>query len=108
MIEIYTEYKTHSEYIMTDENPLQMSPRVRVDVRDGLITLNIQSAVPEDAGIYRILVRNQESEITSSCTLNVYEFITQTATAPLFTNSIKGMSFDAKFVLNFMSSSDMR
>lgn len=70
-----------------------MSPRVRVESRDGLITLNIQSAVPEDSGVYRILVRNPVSEITSSCTLNVYQTNQATATAPLFTNSIKGMSF---------------
>lgn len=76
-----------------DDNPLQMSPRVRVDLRDGLITLNIQSAVVEDSGVYRILVRNPSSEITSSCTLNVYQTNQPTATAPLFTNSIKGMSF---------------
>lgn len=85
-----------------------MSPRVRYDVRDGLITLNIQSAVVEDAGVYRILVRNQESEITSSCTLNVYETNTPTATVPLFTNSIKGMSFRMimkSCVFHFMFSS---
>lgn len=70
-----------------------MSPRVRVESRDGLITLNIQSAVKEDAGVYRILVRNPDSEITSSCTLNVYQTNQPTATAPLFTNSMKGMNF---------------
>lgn len=70
-----------------------MSPRVRVDLRDGLITLIIQNAVPEDSGVYRILVRNPASEITSSCTLNVYKTNQPTATAPLFTSSIKGMSF---------------
>lgn len=69
-----------------------MSPRVRVDLRDGLITLNIQNAVLEDSGVYRILVRNPASDITSSCTLNVYQTAQPTATAPLFTNSIKGMS----------------
>lgn len=88
-----------------------MSPRVRVDVRDGLITLNIQSAVVEDAGVYRILVRNSESEITSSCTLNVYETNAPTATVPMFTNSIKGMSFRMivmSFVFHFMFSSSLR
>lgn len=76
-----------------DENPLQMSPRVRIDSRDGLITLIIQDAVPEDSGVYRILVRNAVSDITSSCTLNVYQTNQPTTTAPLFTSSIKGMSF---------------
>lgn len=89
-----------------------MSPRVRVEARDGLISLNIQSALPEDSGVYRILVRNPFSEITSSCTLNVYESIKPTNTPPLFTSSIKGMSstIDSKtihrsFVSHFMLSS---
>lgn len=80
-----------------------MSPRVRVDLRDGLITLNIQSAVPEDSGVYRILVRNPDSEITSSCTLNVYQTNQPTATAPLFTNTIKGMSFRVVMIGIFLT-----
>lgn len=68
-------------------------PRIRVDVRDGLLSLSITNAVPEDAGVYRILVRNQASEITSQCSLNVYETIKTTASAPIFTNSIKGRNF---------------
>lgn len=75
------------------------SPRVRAETRDGLITLMIQSAVPEDSGVYRILVRNQASSITSECTLNVYETIKPSATAPIFTNSIKGMNFRTLFQL---------
>lgn len=79
-----------------------MSPRVRVESKDGLITLIIQNAVVEDNGVYRILVRNPSSEITSSCTLNVYKTDQPTATAPLFTNSIKGMSlFSNSFQWNF-------
>lgn len=94
-----------------DENPLVMSPRVRTETRDGLITLNIQNAVVEDAAVYRVLVRNPDSEITSSCTLNVYETNTPTATVPLFTSSIKGMSFRVTvkpFVNHFVFSSDLR
>lgn len=70
-----------------------MSPRVRAEVRDGLTTLSIQNATLEDSGVYRILVRNQASEITSECTLTVYETIKNTETAPIFTSSIKGRNF---------------
>lgn len=80
-----------------------MSPRVRVETRDGLINLMIQGAVPEDAGVYRILVRNQFSEISSSCTVNVYKAITPSTTAPIFTNSIKGMSFRIKMNANCLT-----
>lgn len=68
-----------------------MNQRVRVEVKDGLLILNIANAVLEDSGVYRILVRNQASEITTQCTLNVYEKIQPTIeTPPLFTNTIKG------------------
>lgn len=81
-----------------DDNPLTMSPRVRVDVRDSLFTLNIQNAVVEDSGVYRVLVRNPYSDITSECTVNVFEGINKAAgTPPLFTSSIKGMSLRVIF-----------
>lgn len=70
-----------------------MSPRVRAETRDGLITLTIQNATIEDSGVYRILVRNQASEITSSCTVTVYETIKSSDVAPIFTSSIKGRNF---------------
>lgn len=74
-----------------DENPLQMSPRCRSELRDGLCTLTLQSVVVEDCGVYRVLARNQASEITSSATLNVYESIKASASAPIFTSTIKGI-----------------
>lgn len=67
-----------------------MNQRVRVEFKDGLLILNIANAVLEDTGVYRILVRNEASEITTQCTLNVYEKIQATETPPLFTNTIKG------------------
>lgn len=84
-----------------------MSPRVRAEVRDGLITLNIQNATIEDSGVYRILVRNQFSEITSSCTVTVYEAIKSTATAPIFTSSIKGRNFRMNCCQRALSSSSL-
>lgn len=83
-----------------------MSPRVRADAQDGLFRLHIQSAVAEDAGVYRIQVRNPDSDISSQCTLNVYETNTPNTTAPLFTSSIKGMRFqdfiEKPFVFHYL------
>lgn len=73
-----------------DEQQLQMSPRCRAEIKDGLVTLTLLNAVLDDAGIYRVLARNQACEITASCTLNVYETVKAIATAPIFTNSVKG------------------
>lgn len=74
-----------------DEAPLVMSPRCRAELKDGLVILTLLNAVLEDSGEYRVLARNQASEITSSCRLNVYETIKSAASAPIFTSNIKGM-----------------
>lgn len=87
---VVCEYMGYNLDDSTDEEPIVTSQRVRVDVKDGLLMLNITSVLLEDAGEYRILVRNQASEITASCTLNVFENITAATTPPLFTNTIKG------------------
>lgn len=73
-----------------DDNPLVMSPRCRAELKDGLVTLTLLNAVLEDSGEYRVLARNQASEITSSCRLNVYETIKEASSAPIFTSTIKG------------------
>lgn len=74
-----------------NEQQLQMSPRCRGEVKDGLVTLTLLNAVLEDTGEYRVLARNQASEIESSCTLNVYNAIRLTDSAPIFTSSVKGI-----------------
>lgn len=76
-----------------DEQQIQFSPRCRAEMKDGLASLLIQNALLEDTGVYRILARNEASDITSECKLNVYETLKPTATAPLFTNNIKGRIF---------------
>lgn len=76
---------------LKDDNPLQMSPRVRAELKDGLLTLTILSAVLEDSGVYRVLARNPACEVSTTCTLNVYETIKPNASAPIFTSNIKGM-----------------
>lgn len=81
-----------------DEKQIQYSARCRCDLKDGLITLNILNLTQEDTGEYRVLVRNQASEISSSCQLNVYETIKSDATPVVFTNSIKGKLFWSVFV----------
>lgn len=82
----------------TDEQPIVTSQRIRVDVKDGLLMLSITNVVLEDAGEYRILVRNQASEITTSCTVSVYDKIQKTETQPLFTNTIKGRDSSIDFI----------
>lgn len=82
---------------LKDENPLQMSPRCRAELKDGLLILTILNAVVEDSGEYRVLARNPASEITTSCRLSVYEAIKPAASAPIFTSNIKGI-FDVESV----------
>lgn len=85
-----------------NDQPLQMSPRCRAEVKDGLVTLSLLSAVLDDTGEYRVLARNQASEITSSCSLTVYNAIKQTDTVPIFTGSIKGKTIDFLFCVCIM------
>lgn len=82
-----------------DDNPVVMSPRCRAEMKDGLATLTLLNVVLEDSGDYRVLARNQASEITSACRLNVYETIKPSESAPIFTSNIKGMTMLAVNVI---------
>lgn len=73
-----------------DDNPVTFSPKCRAELRDGLCSLTLTNLVKEDSGEYRVLARNQFSEISTNCTLTVYEAIKEEGTAPIFTNNIKG------------------
>lgn len=85
-----------------DDNPITFSPKCRADFRDGLCTLTLTSAVKEDSGEYRLLARNQYSEVSTNCTLTVYEAIKQEVVPPIFTSSIKG-AFEIRVLLMLKS-----
>lgn len=72
-----------------NENPVSYSPRVKNLSRDGLCILEIDKCTPDDSGDYRLLVRNQDSDITCGCSLQVYATVKTSDFAPTFTRALK-------------------
>lgn len=64
----------------------------RFKYSDGLVTLELARASLSDGGVYRVIARNAANEVSSHCTLVVYEVVTEKTaqTKPIFTSSIKG------------------
>lgn len=75
---------------LRDDQPVVYSPRIRNLSRDGLCVLEVAKAALDDSGIYSCVVRNPESNISCSCTVQVYETKATAEFAPTFTRSLKG------------------
>lgn len=73
-----------------NENPLVFGPRVRNMSIEGLCVLEITKSALEDTGDYLCVVRNSDSEISSSCKLQVYDPKGTADLKPTFTRSLKG------------------
>lgn len=73
-----------------DDNPVVMSTKVRNMSRDGLGVLEFLSPEEGDSGKYVCVAKNPFSEVSTSCTLVVYDTNISIDTAPTFTRSIKG------------------
>lgn len=73
-----------------DDQQLVNGTNVRAEMRDGLCTLTLTNLLQENSGEYRVLLRNQFSEIQSTCRVVVYENLKQEGTAPIFTTCVKG------------------
>lgn len=72
-----------------DEAPVVYSQRIRNLSRDGLCVLEINNATPEDSGTYQLIVRNQDSDINCSCSVQVYATAQTADFAPTFTRNLK-------------------
>ncbi len=78
---------------LKDENPIVYSARVKNLSRDGMCVLEIDKCTPADSGDYKLVVRNVDSDISSSCTLQVYETVQSSDFAPTFTRALKSKCF---------------
>lgn len=74
-----------------DGNPVAMSMKVRNMSRDGLGVLEFLSPEESDSGNYVCVAKNPFSEVSTSCTLVVYDTNISIDTVPTFTRSIKGL-----------------
>lgn len=75
---------------LRNDQPVVYSPRVRNLSKEGLCVLEIATANVDDSGIYTCVARNQESDISCSCNVQVYETKSTAEFAPTFTRSLKG------------------
>lgn len=79
---------------LKNDNPIVYGPRVRNLSKDGLCVLEITNCTLDDSGNYLLIVRNQESDISCACNLQVYETKQTIDLTPTFTRSLKGQLHD--------------
>lgn len=75
---------------LRDDQPVVYSPRIKNLSKDGLCVLEIGTCNLDDSGIYTCIVRNQESDISCVCNLQIYETKQTADLTPTFTRSLKG------------------
>lgn len=72
-----------------DNVPVVYSSRIKNMSRNGVCVLDITGCLPEDSGVYQLIVRNQDSDITCSCSLQVYATEHNDDLAPTFTRNLR-------------------
>lgn len=73
--------------------PMDVSSRYVTRFEDGLATLEIFSARPDDTAEYTCVARNQFGELSSSAYLKVYQGYELSSKAPIFTRPMKGRCY---------------
>lgn len=90
---------------LKDDQPIVYSPRVRNLSKEGLCVIEIDKCNIDDSGNYTLIVRNQESDISCGCNLQIYETKKSADLAPTFTRALKGRIHFAFLNLNFIFNS---
>lgn len=75
---------------LRNEQPIVYGPRVRNLSKDGLCVIEIGNCTLDDSGLYTLIVRNTESDISCGCNLQVYETRRSIDLTPTFTRALKG------------------
>lgn len=68
-----------------DGNPIEKSPRVRILVNEGILSLELLRSLPTDSGEYTCSLKNNNGDASTSAILTVYEVIKDDPTPPTFT-----------------------
>lgn len=74
---------------MKNGTPLVFSTKVKNLSRDGLGVVEFLAPCVDDSGVYECICKNPYSELSTSCTLTVYESNLSNDAAPTFTRTIK-------------------
>lgn len=69
---------------LKDGNPVEKSPRCRILVNEGILSLEIIRAAATDSGEYTCSLRNQNGEASTSAIVTVYEIIKDDPVPPTF------------------------
>lgn len=67
-----------------DGNPVEKTPRTRILVNEGILSLEIIRAAPTDSGEYTCALSNQNGEASTSAIVTVYEIIKEDPIPPTF------------------------
>lgn len=72
---------------------LRCGGRERMKLENGLATLEISAALPEDSGYYACVAINSHGQSSSEAIVRVYAAFEAIPLPPTFTSSIKGYFF---------------
>lgn len=92
---------------LKDGHPLEKSPKYRVLVNEGIVSLEILRTLPSDSGEYTCSVSNNNGDASTTAIVTIYDVIKDDPTPPTFT-LVRGMSLYkiynfVTFVENFFS-----
>lgn len=76
-----------------EEIPIVYGPKYKNQSRDGICGIQILNCTAEDSGDYKLVVRNADCVITSTCKLDVYAPNTSADSSPTFTRNLKRKLF---------------
>lgn len=76
---------------LKNDTQIVYSARVKNLSKEGLCVLEINNATPDDSGCYTCVARNQESDISCNCSVQVYETKQTADFTPTFTRALKGL-----------------
>lgn len=85
-----------------DGNPIQYGPNLRCTTTENLSVVEIFNLTTDHTGEYKCLARNNNSEVTTSCYLKVYDAKSEgDKEAPLFILSMRGRCIICIIILLF-------
>lgn len=70
---------------MKDCHPLEKSPKYRVLVNEGIVSLEILRTLPSDSGEYTCKLTNNNGDASTTAIVTIYDVIKDDPTPPTFT-----------------------
>lgn len=72
---------------LKDGNPVEKTPRTRILMNEGILSLEILRATANDSGEYTCSLKNQNGEAATSAIVTVYEIIKDDPIPPTFVSA---------------------